>query len=76
MEEQNKCSSPVQAVLRTAFIIHPFLFAKAVQSEDLHAVQYFLSFCRKKTGDLQSDLTRQHLVVLICFFFFFVLVNK
>ena len=32
---------------RTTFTIHHFLFAKAVQAEDLHGVQYFLSFCGK-----------------------------
>ena len=32
---------------RTAFTIHHFLFVKAVQAGDLHAVQYFLSFCGK-----------------------------
>ena len=53
MEEWDECSSPAHAVLlhmqfsRTAFTVHHFLFVKAVQAEDLHAVQYFLSFCGK-----------------------------
>ena len=34
-------------IIWTAFTIHHFLFAKAVQAGNLHAVQFFLSFCGK-----------------------------
>ena len=43
---QFSCTCSMQ-FSRTAFTIHHFLFVKTVQAGDLHAVQYFLSFCGK-----------------------------
>ena len=61
------CSSPA---LHLPFTI--FCLQKQFKQEICMQFNIFCFFV-KKAGDLHADLIRQHLVVLICFFF---LVNK